>query len=239
MDQLTPRQIQILKSLIEEYLETADAVGSDALDRKYSLGVSPATIRNEMVTLTAGGFLRQLHTSAGRVPTPRALKFYVDQLMEEKKLSVGEEVAARARLEEAKPDFDDLMQEATKVLSEMTGSLAVAMTDNGDIWHAGYARILSSPEFYDIDVTTRVLSLLEESKKVQELFTERIPWEGPVEIIFGEELHWPKFEPVGIVAAQFDNPAGRGAMGIIGPVRLNFSSIVPVVRYFGQLVSQI
>ena len=81
---LTARQTQILKSLIDEYIETAVPVGSDALEKKYNLGVSPATIRNEMVALTKLDFLRQPHTSAGRIPTPLAMKFYIDQLMEEK-----------------------------------------------------------------------------------------------------------------------------------------------------------
>ena len=90
MNALTSRQTQILKALIDEYIETAEPVGSDALDKKYNLGVSPATIRNEMVNLTKLGFLKQPHTSAGRVPTSGAMKFYIDQLMEEKQiLSLG------------------------------------------------------------------------------------------------------------------------------------------------------
>ena len=63
-DSLTSRQTQILKTIIDEYIETAEPVGSDALDKKYNLGVSPATIRNEMVALTKSGYLRQPHTSA-------------------------------------------------------------------------------------------------------------------------------------------------------------------------------
>ena len=85
-DGLTARQTQILKVIVDEYIATAAAVGSEALDKKYNLGVSPATIRNEMVSLTKSGYLKQLHTSAGRVPTPVAMKFYIDQLMEEKQI---------------------------------------------------------------------------------------------------------------------------------------------------------
>ena len=77
---LTPRQIQILKAIIDEYIATAEAVGSETLEKKHSLGVSPATIRNEMVRLTELGMLSQPHTSSGRAPTPIALKYYVDQL---------------------------------------------------------------------------------------------------------------------------------------------------------------
>ena len=81
MVELTERQIQILKAIIEEYIETAEPVGSQTLDKKYNLGISPATIRNEMVHLTENQFLKQPHTSAGRIPTAAGMKFYVKQLM--------------------------------------------------------------------------------------------------------------------------------------------------------------
>ena len=116
---LSPRQTQILKCLIEEYINTAEAVGSEVLDRKYSLGVSPATIRNEMGTLTDKGLLKQLHTSAGRVPTPAALRFYVDHLMQEKKMSVTEEVAAKEKIWDARFDFDHLMRHTTLALADL------------------------------------------------------------------------------------------------------------------------
>src|SRR3990167_5272503 len=94
-DALTARQTQILKSLIDEYIEIAEPVGSENLEKKYSLGVSPATIRNEMVALTRSGFLRQPHTSSGRIPSPKAMKFYIDQLIEERQMSLAEEVKAK------------------------------------------------------------------------------------------------------------------------------------------------
>jgi len=89
---LTERQIQIIKTIVDEFTQTAEPVGSVTLENKYRLGVSPATLRNEMVVLEEKGFLSQPHTSAGRIPTPMAIKFYVKELMKEKDLSVAEEV---------------------------------------------------------------------------------------------------------------------------------------------------
>lgn len=238
MEPPTPRQVQILKNVIEEYIETALPVGSDNLDRKYSLGVSPATIRNEMSYLTQIGYLRQPHTSAGRVPTSKALKFYVNQLMQEKQMSVSEEVEARQKVSETKGDFDRLMHETTKALAQLTKSLAVAMSEDENVWHSGYANILTNPEFYNIDVTFNVLLMLEEGKKLRELLFEQIVWDNPVEVIFGEEIGWAHFEPVGVVACRFTTPVTNGCIGIIGPTRLDYPSIVPVVKYFGSLISQ-
>src|SRR3990172_6835296 len=103
-DGLTARQTQILKAIIDEYIETADPVGSEALEKKYNLGVSPATIRNEMVSLTKTGYLRQPHTSAGRIPSPNAMKFYIGQLMEEKQMSLTDEVKAKEEVWDSRGD---------------------------------------------------------------------------------------------------------------------------------------
>lgn len=218
-------------------METATSVGSDALERKYDLGVSPATIRNEMGELTRIGYLRQVHTSAGRLPTPKAIKFYVHQLMEEKTLSVGEEAAAKQKVSGSKENVDKLLKETTKALATQTGSLAIAVTQNGEVWHSGYAYILSNPEFYNIDVTQTVLSLLEQSKKVKELLLES-SWPEPVKIVFGEETGWKNFESVGIVVAHFETPNVNGCLGVIGPTRLRYPVIIPTVRYFGTLLSE-
>ena len=96
--ELSPRQIQILKAIIEEYIATAEPVGSETLDKKYNLGVSPATIRNEMMRLTELKMLNQPHTSAGRGPTPAAMRYYVDHLMKTKDMSVADEVAVKDKI---------------------------------------------------------------------------------------------------------------------------------------------
>ncbi|KKU28939.1 MAG: Heat-inducible transcription repressor hrcA [Candidatus Amesbacteria bacterium GW2011_GWA1_47_20] len=237
---LSPRQTQILKCLIEEYINTAEAVGSEVLDRKYSLGVSPATIRNEMGTLTDKGLLKQLHTSAGRVPTPAALRFYVDHLMQEKKMSVTEEVAAKEKIWDARFDFDHLMRHTTLALADRTKNLSVAVTDAGDVYYAGTANILSTPEFYDIDVTRTVLTLLDQETRIRQLFFDRQydPAEA-VHIVFGQDLGWGDFfEPVGFAFTPFAAGGGRrGILGLIGPCRLNFPVVLPTLRYFSDLVS--
>lgn len=237
MQDLTPRQAQILKAVVEDYIDSAEPVGSETLEQKYNLGISPATIRNEMSLLTKAGYLKQPHTSSGRVPTSRAFRFYVQQLMQEKDLSVAEEVKARQRIEEAKDNIDSLMQEATRALAQDTKQLSVGAVEGDDhLWHSGYANILSMPEFYNIDVTAQVLSLLDEADRIRELLF-REP-RDPLEILFGDELGWSYFEPIGVVAARFRIGERMGCLGIIGPARLPFSYVIPRVRYFGRLLEQ-
>ena len=93
MEDLTQRQVDILKAIIREYSETGMAVGSDILEKKYKLGVSPATIRNEMVELAKKGYLKKNHFSSGRMPSAKGFRFYIKHLMKQKELSTTDEVA--------------------------------------------------------------------------------------------------------------------------------------------------
>lgn len=236
---LTARQTQILRSLIDEYIERAEPVGSLALEKKYNLSVSPATIRKEMADLTKMGYLRQPHTSAGRVPTPLAMKFYIDQLMEEKQMSLADEVKTKEQVRTVRKDFYKLMHDVTEALADQSRALAISATDDGSCWRAGYANVLANPEFSDVGMCRNVFSLLEEAKRIHELFFERLTGLSPIEILFGEELGWDYFDPIGVVATRFSAAGRKGAIGVVGPFRQDYPSVIPMVRYFGSLIEEL
>lgn len=245
-DGLTSRQTQILKTIIDEYIETAEPVGSEALDKKHDLGVSPATIRNEMVSLTRSGYLRQPHTSAGRIPTPVAMKFYIDQLMEEKKMSLVDEVKAKEEVWDSRDDIDELLDEATHALASRTKSLSVAaLKDSGRprgrqdrYWHAGHSYIFQNPEFTDLMACQNLFSIFEEMDKLERLFFG-YKSASPLEVLFGEELGMPELATSSIVATHFNVRGKPGALAVIGPARLDYGYVIPVLRYFGNLVEEV
>jgi len=238
MSELTERQTKILKLAIEEYIESAEPVGSQALEKKYELGISPATVRNEMAALTEQGFLKQPHTSAGRIPTRQAFKFYVNQLVEEKELSAAEEVAAKEKVWDARFDFDHLMHQTVKALAEKTQSLALAATEKGEVYHAGYANILQIPEFFDIDITRTILSMIDEVETVHNLFAKSFG-EETIHLLLGDELGYEYLEPCGMVFTKFKDGDKNGALGVIGPNRFNYALVIPTVKYFGSLIEDL
>lgn len=239
MEKLTERQKQILKTLIEEYIETAKPVGSETLDKKYNLGVSPATIRNEMAKLALAGFLSQPHTSAGRNPTPKALRYYLENLMTPKKLSVAEEVAVKEKVWDHRYEIDKFFREVTKALAQKAKTLSFSATDKGDLFFSGAAYVLDMPEFFDIDLTKNLLLILDEFDFWKNLFFES-PIEDPLHILLGKELGEKVLSPCSSIFSCFEiPPQGKGAIGVVGPLRLNYSTVVPTVKYFGELVSQI
>lgn len=237
MNSLTSRQTQILKVIIDEYIETAEPVGSDSLEKKYNLGVSPATIRNEMSLLTKSGYLKQPHTSAGRIPTSGAMKFYVDQLMEEKQMSLTDEVKAKEEVWDSKGNLDKFLGEITHSLAHRTGGLAIAATEDGSVWQAGHANIFLYPEFADLGVCASVFGFMDESDQMIDLFFKRFPLEIPFDVLFGEEMGFRNF-PVGIVAAHFKVKDTNGALGVIGPVRQSYASLIPTLRYYRGMLEE-
>lgn len=239
MDTLSDRQTRILKVLIDEYINTATPVGSIALEKKYNLGISPATIRNEMSELTNRDYLRQPHTSAGRVPTPKAMKFYINQLMEEKQMSLTEEVKAKENVWDSRHNIDNLMQSAVDSLSRRTHYLAIAATDDGTLWTHGHAYIFDDPNFLNFALCQSLFSIIDEEKRIFDLFFQQLTGTHPIEVLFGEELGWEHFEPIGIVAARFKIAGGEGAIGVVGPIGLPYHRIIPTVRYFGSLLEEL
>jgi heat-inducible transcriptional repressor len=233
---LTSRQIQILKAIIEEYIATAEPVGSETLDKKHNLGVSPATIRNEMVKLTSMNLLKQPHTSSGRTPTPIAMKYYVENLMKTKDMSVTEEVAVKEKIWDYRQEIDKLLREATKTLAEKTQTLALTATNEGDMYYAGMANILEMPEFYDFQLTQHVFSMLDRFDFWWSIMSRN---DIPFNVLLGEDMGDPDMRAeCGFIYAKFTTPHLSGAIGIVGPSRLNYSSIIPNVRFIGSLIDE-
>lgn len=122
---LTPRQRAILKLIVHEYVATGRPVGSKALTERYPIGVSPATIRNEMAELEASGYVEHLHTSGGRVPTGAGYRYFVHHLMGDVELPPGEQIMIRHQFRQAEGQLEGWMELAATTLAEIAGSVSV------------------------------------------------------------------------------------------------------------------
>ncbi|PWU22748.1 hypothetical protein C5B42_05145 [Candidatus Cerribacteria bacterium 'Amazon FNV 2010 28 9'] len=236
MIDLTSRQVQILRSVVEEYINTAEPVGSDTIDRKFNLGVSPATIRNEMVYLTKHGYLKQPHTSSGRVPTSLALKIYIRDLMHEKDLSIAEEVSLKERIWSKRMELDLLLQESARLLAQRTRAVSIAMTDDHKTFIAGSAYLLSMPEFFDIDAMRAVLNLVDEVQLLEEVFAKAGTGEQAIQIVFGDELGNKHLDAVGLIVTGFEIGGHHCWLGLIGSSRFDYPYVIPMMRYFRECI---
>ena len=123
------RKIKILEAIINDYINTGEPVGSRTIAKKYDLGVGPATIRNEMSDLEEMGLLEQPHTSAGRIPSSKGYRLYVDNLMKQSKLSDDEELQIKKYVIDcAMLEVDKIVKQASSLLSELTNLTCIVQT---------------------------------------------------------------------------------------------------------------
>jgi heat-inducible transcriptional repressor len=237
MIDLTPRQVQILRAIIEEFIQTAEPVGSDRLDKKFNIGVSPATIRNEMVYLTTQGYLNKSHTSSGRVPTPLAMRLYVNELMKEKELSVADEVSAKEKIWNNRQEIDDVLRCATQVLADRSRALGLAMTMDQHLYHAGYANLLKMPEFYDINVMRHALTLIEEAGLLNEIFDAQQS-EDAVHVVYGTELGNRHLQSVGLIHMKVLIGGQPCRIAVLGSTRFEYRYMIPLMRYFRGMIEE-
>src|SRR6201998_434758 len=123
-NELDKRKAYILATVVYEYIATAEPVASQTLTQKYNLGVSSATVRNEMAELEAGGDLVQPHTSAGRVPSDAGYRTYVDQLRQPETLAADDRRRIRDDLREASRELDEIIEQATRLVGRLSKKLA-------------------------------------------------------------------------------------------------------------------
>ncbi len=240
MEDLTQRQTDILKVIIKEYSESGTAVGSEILEKKYKLGVSPATIRNEMVELAKKGYLKKTHFSSGRIPSARGFRFYIKHLMKQKEMSTTDEVSFKNSIWDERKESHRLLSQATKILSQKTGLLSLVTTNLGDIYYSGMANLLILPEFLDINLSRTLFGRLDEISFWEKILEDMFSLEDEIYCMLGEEdFHDPIFDCCASVFGEFESSKIKGIIGVIGPKRMSYDDIIPQIKYFSGLLGEI
>lgn len=158
--ELNERKLKILQAIIGDFITTAEPVGSRTLSKKYDLGISPATIRNEMADLEDMGFLTHPHTSAGRVPSQKAYRLYVNEIMKKRELSKNQKDIIIQKLYDNFTELDRTVEKAAKILSEITNLTSFALTPSVESDTLKFINLLP------LDEDTVILMIVAESGKV-------------------------------------------------------------------------
>ena len=160
--ELDNRKEKILKSLIDEYIETADPVSSAGLISKYPLNISSATVRNEMLELEKMGYLEKPYSSSGRVPSKMGYRYYVDKLILDEKLSSSDLKLIRKNLGQKIINLGELTKITTATISEITHYTSIAITSK-DI-----KEVITSVEFIRIGLDTIMVLIITDKGRVKE-----------------------------------------------------------------------
>lgn len=233
---MTKRQQKILSAIIKEYIQTAEPVGSKILVNKYNFKLSTATIRNEMKELENLKYIAQPHTSAGRIPTNKGYRFFVDSLMKERSLTINEQRQLQAELLKTRAKYNRLAKTTAKALSHLSNNLVISgIFDSDEIWEAGMPKLLKQPEFQDSDEVYNIaeaLDLLDGhlddlcSKTKDKCVKVYIGKENPLNI-----------ENCSMIISQIKYPSGqKGIIAIIGPKRMKYEKNISLLKHITKLL---
>lgn len=235
------RQQQILDAIVREYADTAQPVSSRVLNRKYKLGASPATIRAEMKELEKEGYLYQPHTSAGRIPSDKGYRFFINSLMESrKKLTPREQKVLRQNLLANKKD-SRLMPKVAGLLADMSSNLAISglFEDEPEVYKAGAGRLLRELELESRDYFYRVTQALDYlDRNIEELFD--IVQDETFGVYIGEENPIKQIRGLSmIISGQRLKSGNRGLIAILGPRRMRYDRNIALIEYIRDLLEEI
>lgn len=234
---MTERQAQILAAIVEQYAEVASPVGSLMLAKIFE--VSSATIRAEMNRLEEMGFIAQPHTSAGRIPTDRGYRFYVNQLTRAAEATPdAPDRTARAigtRLNGAgRPEM--AIRAAVDMLAELTHNVGLA-TIGDQLYMSGFTRLFMQPEF---------LQAMGPVHEVAQLLDNLEPWlretapNKPLNVYIGRENPIGKTSGCSLIISRFRSPfSDQSYIGVLGPTRQSYRQVMNLVRHAGQTLEDV
>lgn len=231
---LTKRQEKILAAIIEQYAEVASPVGSSLLAKLFD--VSSATIRAEMAELERMGYIEQPHTSAGRVPSDKGYRHYVNivQGQENVKPTKREERALSARVEDAGLPKQTI-RNAVDTLVELTGNLGLA-TIGDQLYMSGLGNLFGQPEFVHPGQVQEVARLLD---NIQPWLRETAPNE-PLNVYIGQENPIGGSAGCSLIISRFRSPySDNSYIGVLGPTRQSYRGVISLVQRTGETLEEI
>lgn len=227
---LTSRQKQLLCLAIQEYVATAEPVGSSSLVKKFRLKISPATVRNELAELEKRGYMAQPHTSAGRIPSEKAYQYYVDKYLEYRKL-VKLEKALMQILENT--IYESGLKNIAKLLAQLSGQTMIVGFKFNHAYYTGLSSLFRQVEFQQYSRVINLTSTLDRLDEiVSKIFNEAV---GEVRIEVGHNS--PFGNQTSLMVSRFKyRDREPGIFALLGPMRMDYNRNYSLVRQTKEVI---
>ncbi|MBI4836132.1 MAG: hypothetical protein HY817_02640 [Candidatus Abawacabacteria bacterium] len=223
------RKFSILKAIIETFIKEGGPVGSQYLLDEFDFSVSPATVRNDMMLLEKAGLIYQPHTSAGRVPTEKGLRYFIDQMMDEQHIRIPQSYLQQLnhvqQMQEkiASQKAEKAIYTSVGILAKITDEVSFATLPwLGETYYLGLANAMRKPEFADSARFSTVVEVLEDQDHFLELL-ESLNLSHDVTVLIGKENIIEAIKGCSLLATQYEmSPEYSGIIGILGAMRMNY-----------------
>jgi len=232
--EITPRQAKILAAIVKENCDTCGPVASQELAKKYQFDVSPATIRNEMAVLEEKGYIFQPHTSAGRVPTDKGFRYFVNQLMNKVKLTLKEQELLKREILKLQVAHLEMGRRLAKLLAEHSEQASFALFPE-EVSAVGLSNLLSNPAIPSEDAK-EIAKFLDDIDQYAENMIKDYAGQEPAALI-GKELKLSKKSDYSMIVSGLTLPSGKkGVIGLVGPKSMKYEKNLSLIKYIAKLL---
>ncbi|MBI5370378.1 hypothetical protein HZA85_04310 [Candidatus Uhrbacteria bacterium] len=229
------RQDVILRLVIEDYIQTAEPVGSKQLADRHGLDISPATIRSEMLLLEQQGYLRQPHPSAGRVPTEKAYLYYLKNVIEPERAQSTKSPSDFGEQTESN-SLEQTLKSIAKQLVEVSGETAIVASDAAWSYYTGVSNLFAKPDFCELALLRSVSALVDQFDEVVAQLYDRVPEQTVVYIgsqnPFGHQM-------ATVLVKYHLEDAHEGLLGLVGPLRMNYGRNIALIEQAKELILEL
>jgi len=230
---LSERQEQIIKSLVREYIKTAEPVSSKFLAEKYDFGICPSAIRLEFQSLIREGFLEQPHTSAGRVPTDKAYRFFVDSLKEKREEKIEEELEDIIKGVENK---FRMASEIAKFIADNSSSFVnMYFEKEGLNLKEGLNEIFKGPESKNQNFVDSFVNFINNFEKN----IDKLQTNSQKMVYIGEESHIPRSKDITIICSECNLPSQKVFITILGPKRMDYEKNIKLINSLNKVLGEL
>lgn len=229
--EISEREKNILEIIIKEYIRSAKPVGSEFLAGKNSLKICPATLRNEMQKLTEAGYLFQPHTSAGRIPTNKGYRFFVDSFLD----SDFEENLFSSGLTDINDEEKNIFKFAESIARKMalasSGLSLVYLFEEDFLWKDGWKEVFRNPEFKEADFIGEFMETVDSfEKNIRDFVKEEKDFSGP-KIFIGKEKSVLGSKDFSLLVSSGKFPDNeRGLLALLGPNRMDYNKNINLLN---------
>ncbi len=236
--EITNRQKLILEIVIKDYIDLVEPISSNHIEKRYNLLVSPATIRNDLKDLTEKGYLIQPHTSAGRIPSDKAYRYFVNKLLEKKKPTTKNWENKLKKIELKSRDEVSFLRELTAFLAGISSVLTYSYLEKENMfWREGFEETLHYPEFENIEKVHSFFYLLKEfEKRFEKRFYQNLQ-SNEIKIYIGKEGHF-KNEDFSILISKHSFSGRDTYVAFLGPKRMSYDKNIRLINSLINLLEK-
>jgi transcriptional regulator of heat shock response len=228
---ISERQSILLQFIINAFVQEAVPISSSFVMKNVELGVSPATIRNDMVALDEEGYLRQPHTSAGRIPTLKGYEYYVENFLRAK--SPSKKFATLAQEAIGYEESTEQLKALAKALSEVSGCLTFVAFAYGDVYYTGLSQLFAQPEFVEHDLVREISTIVDHMSDVVERVYHDV---DELKIYLGEDNPFGKAMTALVVPISIEDDRNQ-LIGMIGPVRMDYDRNTSLMKFTEKIIN--